>query len=347
MNQELESYVAGLDGPQARFLAAALCERFRREEQADDELAALLADRRAVATECEQRVQLSKTHAPSESTSSGESVGEAIKLARLAAGDGWQPGACARCRCALEGWAERVAAAEALGIPPPVYCDTCSRDLREHDARERRAREEEAAAEFRAARVRDAWGSIPERFREHRLRSSLCRFLARPEALEDARKVLTLAKNRPVVTFVGPAQSGKTTLACAILAEIIERGAARGADAAMSRRAAGARYVYLPTFVEARKRSPLNSEAPAVVQAKAATVLVLDEMGGEPESAREMVGEIIQSRHHENRLTLITTGLKGPQVAARYPGGIVARVAWPQQATIIDCGPTARAPEAT
>lgn len=119
-----------------------------------------------------------------------------------------------------------------------------------------------------------------------------------------------VADPRPIVTFVGPAGRGKTSLAVAC---------ARAAFAS-------------PVFASAEelealsKLTSLGSEEPVGARARDRRFVVLDDMGKEQGTKLSPIPGIIQARHHHHRKTFVTTGLKSDQVLSRYDEGVHRRL---------------------
>ena len=70
----------------------------------------------------------------------------------------------------------------------------------------------------------------------------------------------------------------------------------------------------------------LVCEAPLVESCFAATLLVIDELGGEDPRYASAVAEVLFERHEQARPTWVTTGVGPTEIASRYGGGIARRV---------------------
>jgi DNA replication protein DnaC len=146
--------------------------------------------------------------------------------------------------------------------------------------------------------------------------------LAAPEqAISRAR----MAQGASRIVFVGPAASGKTSLAAALLrARYV---------------ATGCKFLFEPAWrvAQARSRHPLGAGEPDVVQEALRTELfVLDDFGNEKPNPTSAVEDIIFERHWQALTTWVTTHLNPDQVSARYGDGIARRIF--ERAVIIDCG---------
>ncbi len=116
------------------------------------------------------------------------------------------------------------------------------------------------------------------------------------------------------VTFTGPAGTGKTSLAVAML----RREFGRGASCA---------YAKAYELGTARAHHRLgDGEAPAVQRAMSVDALVIDELGSEQGHHSATLAEIIHARHADCRTTLVTTGLDSAALVARYGDGIRRRL---------------------
>ena len=130
-----------------------------------------------------------------------------------------------------------------------------------------------------------------------------------------------------VIAIDGPAGSGKTSLACAVLK---------------------ARYILTGKFFQfapasviamARSRHKLGAGDPQeIVDALTAEVLLIDDLGFEkpgPTSVGD-VETVIYERHLHARPTWVTTWMRSDKARERYGDGIARRLF--EGATIIDCG---------
>jgi DNA replication protein DnaC len=261
---------------------------------------------------------------------------DAILYARRLAGPSWKPGQCADCEVPLPGWNE------IRNWTVKFLCADCER--RRGEERKRREAEEEQARH--SAMFESVWARIPRAFRDLRPNTVAAR-TKRPAAIEEARQALVaaLGGGPPLVTLVGPTGVGKTSLAAAIVAEHVEAGMPVGAGRKRFARGFGVRFYLSADLARARERSPLGDEARDVADALAATILVIDELGGENPRHIETIEEVIHRRHADILPTVITTGLSGAQLSGRYSGGISRRIASdPKSGVIVHCAEMAAAP---
>lgn len=176
-------------------------------------------------------------------------------------------------------------------------------------------------------RAAPALASIPEKFGAVTLDAPWLAKLVGPTAMDDARAV----DGGSSVVLIGPPGSGKTSLAVAMFRAVVEAAALEGPMplAGLSRRGDGLthRVFSAHSLAKARAFHPLGEgEAPAVLAALNADLLLLDELGGEDARYASAVTEVIYERHAQMRPTWITTGVDPKAIATRYGGGIARRV---------------------
>lgn len=150
-------------------------------------------------------------------------------------------------------------------------------------------------------------------------------------AITEAMKPIT--SDGAVLT--GPAGFGKTSLSVAMLANWINPDHLADRDAMFAAR----RLMFTTSFVLAKARSMarLGDEAGPVACALEASLLVIDDLGAEPEYKTSAIPEVIHERHQAGAPTIITTGFTPTDIATRYGDGIARRVF--ERATKIKCGP--------
>jgi DNA replication protein DnaC len=187
------------------------------------------------------------------------------------------------------------------------WCDVC-------EAERRRA--------HRVALVRVARESIPSTFRD--LDAQEVRRRVRiPETTDQAEG----AKAHVRVVLVGASGFGKTTLACWMLQQVIDRGVV-GTPEELER-ARWARFVDAPKLALAEREHPLGEgEAPLLRSAHRASVLVLDDVGQELglRLAVNPVVDVIRERHAAGRATWVTTFLEPDAFEKAYGSGTARRV---------------------
>lgn len=218
-------------------------------------------------------------------------------------------------------------------------CEGCRSSLSEDNAAKGLARQE-ARPVHRQFTVRVCDTCLEERNRETRIENAKAmipesfawagfsapelraRVVSTPAIAQASAAVLV-----PRVVFLGPAGSGKTSLACA----------------AMRARyyATGEFFYFAPasTLAMARARHKLGAGDPReLIEALQAPVLLIDDLGFEkpgPTSVND-VETVIYERHLHARPTWVTTWMRSDKARERYGDGIARRLF--EGATIIDCG---------
>lgn len=127
----------------------------------------------------------------------------------------------------------------------------------------------------------------------------------------------------PSLILVGPLRHGKTSTAAALLGAWF--AGQHGRDPSVAKQA---RFLDAQTLGLAREQHKLGAgEAPLVVDAIGASVLVLDDVGQEPPRHAEVVRHVVRRRADFRRATWITTWMTREELAERYAdAGFAARV---------------------
>jgi DNA replication protein DnaC len=169
-------------------------------------------------------------------------------------------------------------------------------------------------AEFR----RLALETIPTRFGWADFANPCLRERVKPaEAVSQGQALI----GRPNIVLVGPAGSGKTSLAIAMLRQAIE------SVPVTRRRRCTQRFTSAYALNKARSMHPLGEgEAPLVAAAMNSELLVIDDLGAEIDRHGTAVSEVIYERHNDELPTWVTTGFSPKELADRYGGGIARRV---------------------
>lgn len=196
-------------------------------------------------------------------------------------------------------------------VEPGLKCAGCRESERRAEEREQNRR-----------RIIDyALASIPERYHWATFDApELAQRVKDPRAIIDARGAIEAER----VVLMGPAGVGKTVLSACLLRACAARGTY-------------VMFVDALALSQARAHHALGSEAPLVVEARRAKVLVLDDVGSDKQIHNSAVGDVIFERHQRMRRSIITTGFTPEQLKERYGDGIARRIF--EGAAIIDLRP--------
>lgn len=308
----------------------------------DDQTAARLAaaENAALAATAEAaRLRVEVARLKSEQATQREAVGPNARAAtigacRRVAGPNWTPGTCADCGSVIPQWSDLldsfVALSTMISAPTPLYrCDGCAatRFARENEARA--ASELDERRFVRRQELNAAWSSLPPDDRE--LSVATLRATGRiavPSKIDEVCAV-TLGKSpaKRILLLGGDTGSGKTTMALAILQDVMRAGRDLNAPDDVVRRARTARHFTAADLSVARRQAPFGQEAREVTAALNASLLVIDELGAEAECDQGVIEQIVFARISAGRPTIITTGLTGPVLRKRYTSGFVRRIA--------------------
>lgn len=175
-------------------------------------------------------------------------------------------------------------------------------------------------ARARAARLDATRKSIPK---EQAVRFG-AGYRCRPSDLEAHKR---RAIGGRMILITGAPKSGKTMLACAMLAHLCDVAEPVDAPSELFARACRARFMSAFALAVAPSRWPLgDGAAPEVTTAMTVPLLVLDNLGGEPTPPSSPITEIIHHRHERNLITWTTTASSPEALNARYGGGTVRRL---------------------
>lgn len=203
-------------------------------------------------------------------------------------------------RLALEASPHRCAGGCGLRtLRPDVTCRDCA-------ANAQRQRERAWACE------RTAIG-IPARYRDNAFDGAeLAARVKDPKAIAPVHDACRVGTDR--IVLVGAAGVGKTSLAAAALRELSYQRTQVGV------------YVDARSLAFARTHSSLGAEAALVREVLDAELLVLDDVGLDPDAHHSAVPDVIYDRHARCALTIVTTSLSAEQAAARYGAGVARRL---------------------
>lgn len=142
-----------------------------------------------------------------------------------------------------------------------------------------------------------------------------------------------------MVTLMGATGAGKTSLAAAMFADILERAVA--GDAAAEALAATAMWTTATALAKARREHGLGlGDAPLVERAISASLLVIDDAGMEP--TFDAVTQVICDRYDAERPTIVTTGYGRAKLTEKYGDGVFRRLTDRRTATVIVCDRAAK-----
>lgn len=169
--------------------------------------------------------------------------------------------------------------------------------------------------------ARETASSVPPRYQWAAFGAPELAKRVRPtRAIETAQVSL----EAPAIVLLGPAGSGKTSLACAILRAM-----------AAHRRTWG---LFTSSFAlaKARREQRLGrGEAEPIDSACRTSVLLLDELAAEQDRDTS-VDEVIRCRHDYELPTVYTSGFGAERIIARYGDGVGRRIF--EQAIVIELG---------
>lgn len=187
----------------------------------------------------------------------------------------------------------------------------------------RAVRDAEIAAETvarerteRGQALGEAWRSLP---RARRSEAGLT--FGSPKELGVLGEPLNSVHN---LVIMGATGAGKTSLACAYMTRALLAAEETGEGFEIAKRML---FVSAFDLVRARAESRLGSGEPATLAAaKRASVLILDDVGAEPDDRDRLIADVVTSREANARRTIVTTWLTEAQVAERYGGNVHRRM---------------------
>jgi len=132
--------------------------------------------------------------------------------------------------------------------------------------------------------------------------------------------------SRGNVLIVGKSGVGKTTVVAAAAHRLLgEAFAALDTSAPIL----NATWLSAPAFARARRETRLGAQNHLLEQAIAASLLILDELGGESSHDAGWLNEIADERYKARRPTLTTSGFDLAALSARYGAGCTRRLVEP------------------
>lgn len=187
------------------------------------------------------------------------------------------------------------------------------------------------------SRFRATIQRVPTRFREHRL-ATVGQHVKRPVAVEEAAAALEAMLRGEVLalTLAGRSEAGKTSLAAALWAELADRAGA--GDIAARRLLRAPMWTDALALSRARSTTALGAgEARLVAHALSASLLVVDELGGETTAGTDELIDVIWRRWQEQRPTIVTTGQPREKLRSRYGDGVVTRLTKQRESRLVLC----------
>lgn len=207
--------------------------------------------------------------------------------------------------------------------------------LIEQSSAERAARSADARS-FAQRRVSHLAGAVP----------SWAWFLARSELgkvirSEKLRRFVERWKpDHGSVLMLGPSGVGKTTAAAALvrrLAGAAVESCARAANSHTPELELAARTIWTTgaALIVARREHALGvGEPPAIARPKAASLLILDELGHESAGADPIFLEVIDHRYTQGAPSIVTSGLTRIEFIARHGDALFRRLT--ERGTLIE-----------
>lgn len=188
---------------------------------------------------------------------------------------------------------------------------------------------ERDAAERRRLALKRAWSTLPT-WPHATFENGALAQIVEPRILEAA-----LAwKSTGSLALLGPTGRGKSTAARAICERILTRadkGEFKGEDFA---RAAKVRWTKARDLADAARRHKLgDGRSPEEREARAASILVIDELGFEV-LVDDVIPRLLDHRYDKALPTIVTSGRKVAALAERYGEATVRR--FTERATVVE-----------
>ena len=193
-----------------------------------------------------------------------------------------------KCRCGVE-------------LEFPGVCDACGE------------REERRRA---VDRVMDRVATIPSHLRWATFESEELPLRCKA-GLSQAQKAVKglVAQKVQGVVLLGPVGAGKTSLACAMLRSLLDTPLGFSG-----------RFCSAVRLAACRTDSGLGSIPVELADAMAASVIVLDDIGQEPDRNAPVITETMQARYNDGKPTIVTTWLDPSEITTRYGAGTARRI---------------------
>jgi DNA replication protein DnaC len=154
---------------------------------------------------------------------------------------------------------------------------------------------------------------MPARYRDNAFAGAeLARRVKDPKAIALVRAACVPETDR--IVLVGAPGVGKTSLAAAAMRELSGQRTHVGV------------YVDARSLAFARSHSRLGAEAELVRQVVDAEILLLDDLGLDPDVHHSAIPDVVYQRHAACRTTIVTTSLTDAESAARFGAGVARRL---------------------
>ena len=195
-----------------------------------------------------------------------------------------------------------------LGTKRPAMCEDCR-----------------AAWELRE-QFAGALATIPEKWQAIRLHSPELAAYVTGYGANKTRVQVCLDSTMPAI-LRGPSGAGKTTLACAMMHELIDRAMKPAATSLERERARKTFFVSeLDLFKASKTGKTWEGDSALVTRAMKSSVLILDDLGQKSEERATVVTEIIEERYRKTLPTWVTTFLTSDEITRFYGGGTWRRL---------------------
>jgi DNA replication protein DnaC len=123
--------------------------------------------------------------------------------------------------------------------------------------------------------------------------------------------------------LLGPTKCGKSTVAAMLFRAMLARGVEFGGGD--WDRATTLRWFFAPDLASSRREHPLGQgEAPEVLQACAASLLVVDDAGWDQDP--RVVSEIFHHRYESKLPTIVTSGRNREELSAHYAAAPIRKM---------------------
>lgn len=146
------------------------------------------------------------------------------------------------------------------------------------------------------------------------------------------------------LVFLGMTRIGKSTVAAWLFRRLLHEGWNRGgSDWELAQRL---RWYSAEALCQARKEHPLgHGEAPEIVHANAASLLVIDDAGWDRDPTA--VSSVLAARYEKGLPTLITSGKTLEELNQHYGAAVVRRImeSGGKRAVVVDCFPPPAPPK--